>query len=180
MADAGSKSCEHFDHGHKRLERFQAKWKPVRVKKTRQIKARAPLRFYRSGKGSRRMEPRRYFCRKLICLAVDRELRGGAVVLAALIRGCTGQKSSSSIVACPEVSLMRVRTSRIDGNRPTIIGRESDATMQPTLSDNRHARHCAAMLVRTPRSQMSVRSSEASISKRDPMTFSEASWRSLL
>src|ERR1700682_6573656 len=35
------------------LERFQAKWKPVRVKKTRQIKeSRAPLRFYRSGKGS--------------------------------------------------------------------------------------------------------------------------------
>jgi hypothetical protein len=38
VADAGSKSCEHFDHGHKRLERFQAKWKPVRVKKTRQIR----------------------------------------------------------------------------------------------------------------------------------------------
>jgi hypothetical protein len=34
-------------------ERFQAKWKPVRLKKTRQIKeSRAPLRFYRSGKGS--------------------------------------------------------------------------------------------------------------------------------
>ena len=49
-------------------------------------------------------------------------------------------------------------------------------------SDNRfrHARHCAAMLLRAPCSQMSIRSSEASISKRDPMTFSEASWRSLL
>ena len=35
------------------LERFQAKWKPVRVKKTRQIKeSKAPLRFYRSRKGS--------------------------------------------------------------------------------------------------------------------------------
>src|ERR1700680_4716247 len=37
----------------KNLERFQAKWTPIRVKKTRQIKeSRAPLRFYRSGKGS--------------------------------------------------------------------------------------------------------------------------------
>src|SRR5260370_24094790 len=44
----------------------------------------------------------------------------------------------------------------------------------------RHARHCAAMLLRAPRSHISIRSSEASTSKRDPMTFSEASWRSLL
>src|SRR5260370_34291444 len=32
------------------LERFQAKWRPVRVKKTRQIKeSRASFRFYRNG-----------------------------------------------------------------------------------------------------------------------------------
>jgi hypothetical protein len=37
-------------------ERFQAKWKPVRVKKTRQIKNLEPLRFHRSGKGSNACE----------------------------------------------------------------------------------------------------------------------------
>jgi hypothetical protein len=35
------------------LERFQAKWIPVRVKKTRQTKTRAPFPFHRNGKGSR-------------------------------------------------------------------------------------------------------------------------------
>ena len=34
------------------LKRFQAQWIPVRVKKTRQTRIRAPLRFHRSGKGS--------------------------------------------------------------------------------------------------------------------------------
>src|SRR5713226_4596465 len=40
-------NCRYFP------ERFQAKRKPVRVKKTRQIK-RGPFRFYRNGSGSRR------------------------------------------------------------------------------------------------------------------------------
>jgi hypothetical protein len=37
-----------------RVERFQAKWTPDRVKKARQNKKdRAPFRFYRNGNGSR-------------------------------------------------------------------------------------------------------------------------------
>jgi hypothetical protein len=40
-----------------RLERFPAKWIPVRVKKTRQNKdARAPFGFNRNGKGSRQAD----------------------------------------------------------------------------------------------------------------------------
>ena len=38
------------------LERFQAKWMPVRVKKTRQTKDRAPFRSHRNGKGSSEMD----------------------------------------------------------------------------------------------------------------------------
>ena len=75
MADAGSKSCEHFNHGHKRLERFQAKWKPVRVKKTRQIRNLEPRFDSIEAEKALGGWSRGVIRHKLICLAVDRELR---------------------------------------------------------------------------------------------------------
>ena len=184
MADAGSKSCEHFDHGHKRLERFQAKWKPVRVKKTRQIRNLEPRFDSIEAEKALGGWSRGVIRHKLICLAVDRELRRPGCFNSRLHWTKKQQFDRCVPRGQPDEgeNLGDWRKPAIQPDKdPTIIGGcESDATMQPTLSDNRHARHCAAMLVRPPRSQMSVRSSEASISKRDPMTFSEASWRSLL
>src|SRR6266566_3601237 len=57
----GDNCCSEQHNAMGVLERFRAKWTPVRVSKTRQNQeSRAPFRFYRNGKGSRHQDaPRR-------------------------------------------------------------------------------------------------------------------------
>src|SRR6266853_2899804 len=56
IAGEDKRRAEHGEHVQQlRIERFPAKWMPVRVKKTRQNKEiEPPFRFNRNGKGSRK------------------------------------------------------------------------------------------------------------------------------